>query len=91
MYYPAGYINNMLKGIAICLMRIFDSDKKFQERSKEYKKYLIARKYKSSVVKKQFADVGKLSPDSQESLNNNNNVNLRVVSLSPHTIICFLT
>ena len=58
--YPKRNINNIPKGIALRLRRICDSDNKFQERSKEYKNYLIGRQYKPSVVNKQFADVGKL-------------------------------
>ena len=37
--------------------KICDSDSKFEKRSAEYQKYLIAKVYKPSKVKKQFSDV----------------------------------
>ena len=42
---PNRNIKNILKGIALGLRRISDSDEKYDERSKEYQKYLIARDY----------------------------------------------
>ena len=43
--YPNRNIKNVLKGIALRLRRICDSDEKYDERSEEYQKYLIARDY----------------------------------------------
>ena len=54
-------IKNIPKGIAIRLRRICDSDEKYDERSEEYQKYLIARDYQPGSVKRQFEEVKKLS------------------------------
>ena len=37
---------NVPKGVGLRLRRIFDSDDKFEERSVQYQKYLVARDYK---------------------------------------------
>ena len=50
-------IENIPKGFALHLRRICDSDSEFEKCSVEYQKYLIARDYKPSKVKKQFSDV----------------------------------
>ena len=47
-------INNVHKGIALRLRRIFDTGEKFDIRSYEYQNYLIARDYKPTLVKRQF-------------------------------------
>ena len=60
-YYPSNNINNVLRGIALRLKRICDSDEKFTVRSNEYKNYLIARDYKPKVVEKHFSEIAKLS------------------------------
>ena len=52
--YPKKNINNVPKGIALRLRRICDTDKKFDIRSYKYQKYLIARDYKPTLVKRQF-------------------------------------
>ena len=52
--YPLNNINNVTSGIALRLRRICDTDEKFESRANEYKKYLIARDYKPSLVAKQF-------------------------------------
>ena len=45
----------------ISLKRIYVSNSKFEKRSAEYQKYLIALDYKPSKVKKQFSDVRNIS------------------------------
>ena len=55
--YPKRNINNILKTIAIRLIRISDSDKKCDMRSDGYQNYLIARDYKISLAKKQSHSV----------------------------------
>ena len=52
--FPKTNIENIPKGIALRLRRICDFDNKFVKRGTEYQKYLIARDYKPSKVKKQF-------------------------------------
>ena len=37
---------NIPKGVGLRLRRIFDSDDKFEERTAQYQKYLVARDYK---------------------------------------------
>ena len=58
--YPNRNIRNVPKGIALRLRRICDSDEKYNERSEEYQKYLIARDYQTGSVKRQFEEVKKL-------------------------------
>ena len=59
--YPNRNIKNVPKGIALRLRRICDSYEKYDERSEEYQKYLIARDYQPGSVKRQFEEVKKLS------------------------------
>ena len=59
--YPKRSINNIPRGIALRLKRICDSEKKFADRSNEYKNYLIARDYKSKLVDKHFKDISTIS------------------------------
>ena len=47
--------------IALRLRRNCSSDEKYDERSEEYQKYLIARDYQPGSVKRQFKKVEKLS------------------------------
>ena len=54
---PSKSIEIVPKGAALPLRRICYSDKKFDERSVQYQKYLLARDYKASKVKKEFSDV----------------------------------
>ena len=56
-YFPKINIENIPKDVALHLRRICDFDSKFEKYSAEYQKYLIARSYKPSKVKKQFSDV----------------------------------
>ena len=53
-------IENFLKGAVLRLRKICDSDDNFEQHSVQYQKYLVARDYKSSKVKKQFSDVRKI-------------------------------
>ena len=59
--FPKTNIENIPKCVALRLRRICDSYSKFEKRSTEYQKYLIARDYKPSKVKKQFSDVRNIS------------------------------
>ena len=59
--YPKRNIENVPKGVALRLRRICDTDEKFDIRSAEYQKYLIARDYRPSLVKKQFESVKNIS------------------------------
>ena len=59
--FPKTDIENILKGVALRLTRICDSDSIFEKRSAKYQKYSIARDYKPSKVKKQFSDVRNVS------------------------------
>ena len=59
--YPNRNIKNVPKGIALRLRRICDSDEKYDERSEEYQKYLIARDYQPGSLERQFEEVKKLS------------------------------
>ena len=59
--FPKTNIENIPKGVALRLRRIYDSDNKFEKRSAEYQKYLIAKDYKPTKVKKQFSDVRNIS------------------------------
>ena len=40
--FPKSNIENISKGVALCLRKICDSDNKFEKRSKEYQNYFIA-------------------------------------------------
>ena len=53
--------NNVPCGFALRLCRICDDDEKFESRANEYKQYLIARDYKSSLADKQFQEVSKIT------------------------------
>ena len=59
--HPKKNINNVLKGIALRLTRICDTDEKFDIRSCEYQNYLIARDYKPTLVKRQFRAIKNIS------------------------------
>ena len=61
--FPKNSNENVPKGVALQLRRICDSDDKFEERSVQYQKYLVARDYKSSKIKKQFSDVRNISKE----------------------------
>ena len=52
------------------LRRVCDSDDKFEERSVQYQKYLVARDYKPS---KFFSDVRNISKEEARRPKNNNN------------------
>ena len=54
-------IGNMPKVVTLRLRRICDSDMYIEKRNAEYQKYLIARDYKPSKVKKQFSDIRNIS------------------------------
>ena len=54
------------------LRRICDSDDKFDKRSVQYQKYLVARDYKPNQVKKQFSDVRDISREEARRPKNNN-------------------
>ena len=53
--------------------RICDSDDKFEDRSVQYQKNLVARDYKPIKVKKQFSDVRNISREEARRPKNNNN------------------
>ena len=59
--YPNRNIKNVPKGIALRLRRICDSDERYDERSEEYQKYVIARDSQPGSVKRQFEEFKKLS------------------------------
>ena len=59
--FPKSNIENIPKGVALCLRRICDSDNKFEKRNKEYQNYFIARDYKPRKVRKQFSDIRNIS------------------------------
>ena len=61
IYYRKTKIKNVSKRIDLRLQRISNTDEKYQKRSVEYQKYLIARDYQLVCVKKQFDDVRNLS------------------------------
>ena len=71
--FPKNSIENVPKGVALRLRKTCDSDGKFEERSVQYQKYLVARDYKPSKVKKQFSDVRNISREEARRPKNNNN------------------
>ena len=71
--FPKKSIENVPKGVTLRLRRICDSDDKFDERSVQYQKYLAARDYKPSKVKKQVTDVRNVSKEEAGRPKNNNN------------------
>ena len=54
-------INKVPQGIALRLRRICDATEKYESRPDEYKNYLLARDYKSSLVDEQFKKIGQTS------------------------------
>ena len=56
-------IENIPKGIALRLRRIFDSYERFGKHRVECQNYLLARVYKPGKVKKQFLDIKKLTAE----------------------------
>ena len=70
--YPKNNICNIPKGKTLRLRRVSDDDETFHKRSLEYQNYIIARDYKSSIVKQQFSEVKKekRSKARQNKLNN---------------------
>ena len=71
--FPKISIENIPKGVALWLRRICDSDDKFEDRSVQYQKNLVARDYKPIKVKKQFSDVRNISREEARRPKNNNN------------------
>ena len=71
--FPEKSIENVPKGVALQLRRICDSDDQFDERSVQYQKYLVARDYKPSQVKRQFSDVREISREEPRRPRNKNN------------------
>ena len=59
--YSKKNINNVLKGIALRLRTICDTDEKFYICSYEYQNYLIAGHYKPTLVKRQFHAIKNIS------------------------------
>ena len=59
--YPYKNIQNAPKGITLRLWRICDTDEKYNPCSSKYQNYLIGREYNSTLVKKQFEEVDKMS------------------------------
>ena len=59
--YPNRNVKNIPKGIPLRLRRICDSHEKYDKRSEEYQKYLVAREFRIGSVKRQFEEVKKLS------------------------------
>ena len=59
--FPKNNLENIPKGVALCLRRICNSDEKFEKHSAEYQNYLIARDYKLGKLKKQFSDIRNLT------------------------------
>ena len=55
--FPKKNIENIPKGVALRLRRIYYSKEKFEKHSSEYQNYLIARDYKSYKMKNQFSDI----------------------------------
>ena len=78
--YPRKSLNNIPRGIALRLTRIYDTNEIFNSRSIEYKNYLIARDYKPSIVNKHFAHVLTLSRQQarQKSTNRKSQVSKNV-------------
>ena len=72
-FFPKNSSEHVPKGVALRLRRICDSDDKFEEHSVQYQKYLVARDYKLSKVKKQFSDVRSISREEARRSKNNNN------------------
>ena len=66
--FPKTNIENISKGIALHLRRIYDSDSKFEKRNAEYQKYLIARDYKPRNEKMHFSDVRDISREEARRL-----------------------
>ena len=71
--FPKNSIENVLKGFALRVRRICDSDDKFEETSAQYQKYLVTRDYKPSKVKKQFSGVKTISREEVRRPKSNNN------------------
>ena len=82
--FPKTSTENVNKGVVLQLRRICDSDDQFEEHSVQYQKYLVARDYKPSKVKKQFSDVRNISREEARRPKNNNNFS---ASCNLHNII----
>ena len=52
--HPKKNINNVTKGIALRLRRIYTTDETFDICSSEYQNYFIARVYKPTLIKDSF-------------------------------------
>ena len=59
--FPKNNIENIPKGVALHLRKIYNSDQKFRKHSAEYQNYLISMDYKPGKVKKKFLDIKKLT------------------------------
>ena len=55
------YIGKVLKGIALRLSGICNTNEKYNQCSSEYQNYLIGREYNPTLVKKQFEEVGNMT------------------------------
>ena len=65
--YPQNDICNIPRGIVLRLRRICDDDETFEERSSEYKNYLIAIDHKP-IFKKKFSEVKKKTRSKQDKV-----------------------
>ena len=52
--HPKSTFTGIRKGVSLRLRRICSTDEEFNERSKEYKAYLVARGHNSASVLKEF-------------------------------------
>ena len=59
--FPKNNLENIPKGVALCIRRICNSDEKLEKHSAEYQNYLIARDYKPGKLKKHFSHIKNLT------------------------------
>ena len=87
--FPKTNIENIPKGVALRLTRIWGFDSIFEKRSAKYQKYSIARDYKPNKVKKKIFLTSEIHREKKpEDLKLKVIFQLRLISLQ-NTILCF--
>ena len=91
--HPKSTFNCIQKGVSIRLRRIWSTDEKFNERSKEYKAYLVARGHNPASVLKEFDRTANLTRTQARVKRSNNRdkpiinkTNNPILNLTPENI-----
>ena len=82
--YPIKNINKVPQGIASRLRRICDTAEKYESCTDEYKKYLLVRDYKPSLVDEQFRKISKISREDARNSKPKTNQVIKIKSVTKY-------